>query len=162
LVREALVYPDGNIGEPIASTTSANGFVIFDSNYWDNDANPCTVENFGTGQAPGPHLSYLTTAPINLTGFANVVLEFEQYIRYYLGNTGVEISIANGPWEVLYTNILDQGITTENTQTVRMPLPIAAGNQSNVRLRFVYDGLYYFWQIDDIRILQGYANDLID
>lgn len=153
--------PDGNIGEPIASTTSANGFVIFDSNYWDNDANPCTVENFGTGQAPGPHLSYLTTAPINLTGFANVVLEFEQYIRYYLGNTGVEISIANGPWEVLYTNILDQGITTENTQTVRMPLPIAAGNQSNVRLRFVYDGLYYFWQIDDIRILQGYANDLL-
>ena len=153
--------PDGNIGEPIASTTSANGFVIFDSNYWDNDANPCTVENFGTGQAPGPHLSYLTTAPINLTGFANVVLEFEQYIRYYLGNTGVEISIANGPWEVLYTNILDQGITTENTQTIRMPLPIAAGNQSNVRLRFVYDGLYYFWQIDDIRILQGYANDLL-
>jgi hypothetical protein len=28
-------------------------------------------------------------------------------------------------------------------------------------LRFVYDGLYYFWQIDDIRIVQGYANDLL-
>ena len=153
--------PDGNVGEAIASTTSANGFVIFDSNYWDNNLNPCTVDNFGTGQAPGPHLSYLTTSSIDLTGFANVALEFEQYIRYYLGNTRVEISIANGPWEVLYTNILDQGITTQNTQTVRMPLPAAAGNQSNVKLRFVYDGLYYFWQLDDVQLVQGYANDLL-
>lgn len=153
--------PDGNVGEAIASTTAANGFVIFDSNYWDNDLNPCTVDNFGSGQAPGPHLSYLTTASIDLTAFANVVLEFEQYIRYYLGNTRVEISIANGPWEILYTNILEQGITTPNTQTVRMPLPAAAGNQSNVKLRFVYDGLYYFWQLDDIRLIQGYANDLL-
>ena len=135
--------------------------MIFDSNYWDNNLNPCTVDNFGTGQAPGPHLSYLTTPSIDLTGFPSAVLEFEQYIRYYLGNTRVEISIANGPWEVLYTNVLDQGITTQNTQTVRMPLPAAAGNQSNVKLRFVYDGLYYFWQIDDVRILQGFANDLI-
>lgn len=153
--------PTGIVGEPIASTTAANGFVIFDSNYWDNNLNPCTVNNFGTGQAPGPHLSYLTTSSIDLTGFANVVLEFEQYIRYYLGNTRVEISIANGPWEVLYSNTLDQGITTENTQTVRMPLPTAAGNQSNVKLRFVYDGLYYFWQLDDLRIVQGFANDLL-
>ena len=145
----------------MTSTTAANGFVIFDSNYWDNNLNPCTVENFGTGQAPGPHLSYLTTSPIDLSGFPYAVLEFEQYIRYYLGNTRVEISIANGPWEVLYTNILDQGITTANTQTVRMPLPAAAGNQSNVKLRFVYDGLYYFWQLDDIRIVQGFANDLL-
>lgn len=153
--------PDGNVGEAIASSTSANGFIIFDSNYWDNDANPCTVDNFGSGQAPGPHLSSLTTASIDLTGYANTALVFEQYIRYYLGNTRVEISIANGPWEVLYTNILEQGITTPNTQTVRMPLPTAAGNQTNVKLRFVYDGLYYFWQIDDIRIVQGFANDLL-
>jgi hypothetical protein len=149
------------VGEAMTSSTASNGFVIFDSNYWDNNLNPCTVDNFGTGQAPGPHLSYLTTPSINLSGFPNSVLEFEQYIRYYLGNTRVEISIANGPWEVLYTNILDQGITTQNTQTVRMPLPASAGNQSNVKLRFVYDGLYYFWQLDDIRIVQGYANDLI-
>jgi hypothetical protein len=149
------------VGEAMTSSTASNGFVIFDSNYWDNNLNPCTVDNFGTGQAPGPHLSYLTTPSINLTGFPNSVLEFEQYIRYYLGNTRVEISIANGPWEVLYTNILDQGITTQNAQTVRMPLPASAGNQSDVKLRFAYDGLYYFWQLDDIRIVQGYANDLI-
>lgn len=153
--------PNGNVGEAITSSTASNGFVIFDSNYWDNNLNPCTVDNFGTGQAPGPHLTYLTTPSIDLTGFPNAVLEFEQYIRYYLGNTRVEISIANGPWEVLYANVLEQGITTQNTQKVRMPLPATAGNQSNVKLRFVYDGLYYFWQMDDVRILQGFANDLI-
>ena len=153
--------PNGNVGEAITSSSASNGFVIFDSNYWDNNLNPCTVDNFGTGQAPGPHLSYLTTPSINLSGFPNSVLEFEQYIRYYLGNTRVEISVANGPWEVLHTNVLEQGITTQNTQKVRMPLPATAGNQSNVKLRFVYDGLYYFWQMDDVRILQGFANDLI-
>lgn len=153
--------PNENVGEYINSATSTNGFIIFDSNYWDNNENPCTIENFGSGQAPGPHLAYLTTEAIDLTGYSNSVLEFEQYIRYYLGDTRVEISIANGPWEVLYTNLLDQGITTPNTQTVRMPLPAAAGNQSNVKLRFVYDGLYYFWQLDDIRLIQGYANDLL-
>ncbi len=153
--------PNGNVGEAITSSSASNGFVIFDSNYWDNNLNPCTVDNFGTGQAPGPHLSYLTTPSIDLTGFPSAVLEFEQYIRYYLGNTRVEISIANGPWEVLYTNVLDQGITTQNAQTIRMPLPATAGNQSNVKLRFVYDGLYYFWQMDDVRILQGFENDLI-
>ena len=153
--------PNGNVGEAITSSSASNGFVIFDSNYWDNNLNPCTVDNFGTGQAPGPHLTYLTTPSIDLTGFPNAVLEFEQYIRYYLGNTRVEISVANGPWEVLHTNVLEQGITTQNTQKVRMPLPATAGNQSNVKLRFVYDGLYYFWQMDDVRILQGFANDLI-
>ena len=38
------------IGEAIQSTTSSNGFIIFDSNYWDNDALPCTPENMGTSQ----------------------------------------------------------------------------------------------------------------
>jgi hypothetical protein len=29
-----------------------------------------------------------------------------------------------------------------------------------VRIRFVFDGLYYFWQLDDIKIIDTYSNDL--
>lgn len=153
--------PEGLTGEPIASTTTENGFILFDSNYWDNNANPCTAQYFGTGMAPGPHNASITTSSINLTGHANVALQFEQYARYYTGETGVEISIDNGPWNTLYTNTFDQGLTTENVLLVRVPLPATAGNSTNVRLRFVYNGLYYFWQIDDIELIDIFANDLL-
>ncbi|MFM7770278.1 MAG: hypothetical protein ACKO8Q_06935, partial [Bacteroidota bacterium] len=153
--------PNGTTGEAIASATSADGFIIFDSNYWDNDANPCTAQYFGSGQAPGPHYATLTTSSIDLTGHANVALQFEQYARYYAGETSVEISIDNGPWNILFSNVFDQGLTTENTILVRAPLPSAAGNSTNVKLRFVYNGLYYFWQIDDIELIDIYANDIL-
>jgi hypothetical protein len=153
--------PDGLTGEPIASSSSANGFLIFDSNYWDNDQNPCTAQYFGSGLAPGPHNASITTGSINLSGHPNVALQFEQYARYYSGETSVEISINGGAWNTLYTNNFDQGLTTENTLFVRVPLPAEAGNSSDVRLKFVYNGLYYFWQIDDLEIIDIFANDVL-
>lgn len=153
--------PEGLTGEPIASATTENGFIIFDSNYWDNNANPCTAQYFGTGMAPGPHSASITTSTIDLSGHANVALQFEQYARYYTGETGVEISIDNGPWNTLFTNTFDQGLTTNNALSVRVPLPAAAGNSANVKLRFIYNGLYYFWQIDDIELIDIFANDLL-
>jgi hypothetical protein len=153
--------PDGLTGEPIASSSSANGFLIFDSNYWDNDQNPCTALYFGSGLAPGPHNASITTGSINLSGHPNVALQFEQYARYYSGETSVEISINGGAWNTLYTNNFDQGLTTENTLFVRVPLPAEAGNSSDVRLKFVYNGLYYFWQIDDLEIIDIFANDVL-
>lgn len=152
---------EGTVGTPIASSTAANGFVIFDSNYWDNDANPCTVQNFGSGQAPGPHLAELTTASINCSGHTHVALQFEQYIRYYMGETSVQMSVNGGAFTTVYTNVLEQGLTTENPVLVRIPLPAEAGNATDLRLRFVYNGLYYFWQIDDIKLLDNYDRDLV-
>lgn len=152
---------EGTVGTPIASSTAANGFIIFDSNYWDNDANPCTVENFGSGQAPGPHYSELTTASINCSGHTHVALQFEQYIRYYMGETSVQMSINGGAFTTVYTNVLEQGLTTENPVLVRVPLPAEAGNATDLRLRFVYNGLYYFWQIDDIKLFDNYDRDLV-
>jgi Secretion system C-terminal sorting domain len=152
---------EGTVGPPIASTTADNGFIIFDSNYWDNDTNPCTVENFGSGQAPGPHLAQLTTASINCSGHTHVALQFEQYIRYYLGETSVEMSVNGGAFTTVYTNVLEQGMTTVNPMLVRVPLPAEAGNTSDLKLRFVYNGLYYFWQIDDIKLIDNYDRDLV-
>jgi hypothetical protein len=152
---------EGTVGTPISSTTADNGFILFDSNYWDNDANPCTVENFGSGQAPGPHLAQLTTASINCSGHTHVALQFEQYIRYYLGETSVEMSVNGGAFTTVYTNVLEQGLTTVNPMVVRVPLPAEAGNATDLKLRFVYNGLYYFWQIDDIKLIDNYDRDLV-
>ena len=148
------------IGEAIQSTTSSNGFIIFDSNYWDNDALPCTPENMGTGPAPGPHLAYLTTPSIDLTGVDYGVFQFEQYVRYYTGATTVEMSIGQGTWTNIFTNTVPMGGTSINPMVIRIPLPANAMNNSDVRFRFKYDGLYYFWQLDDIAVIQVPANDL--
>ncbi len=147
-------------GEAIQSSTSTNGFIIFDSNYWDNDALPCTADNMGTGPAPGPHNAQLTTPSIDLTGVDYAVLQFEQFLRYYTGNTSVEMSVAQGAWTTLYTNSIPMGGTSINPMVIRIPLPSTATNASDVRFRFNYNGLYYFWQLDDIAVIEVPANDL--
>ncbi|MEM9024635.1 MAG: hypothetical protein AAGB22_12890, partial [Bacteroidota bacterium] len=43
-------------GAPIASTSAANGFVIFDSDFQDNGGDG---NNIGGGVAPTPHLGWL-------------------------------------------------------------------------------------------------------
>ena len=61
---EALAQPPNNVigskgayagtQDPIASPTAANGFMIFDSDYLDNDG---VAGDFGSGNSPTPHQS---------------------------------------------------------------------------------------------------------
>ena len=146
-------------GAPIQSETSSNGFIIFDSNYWDNNANPCTPDFIGTGPVPGPHYATLETPSINLSAVTYAAFELEQYIRFYQGNTSIQMSINQGPWSTFFTNTIALGGSSANPMHLRIPIP-AASNQADVRFRFVYDGLYYFWQIDDVRVIEVAANDL--
>ncbi len=148
------------MGEPMNSTTQSNGFIIFDSNYWDNDALPCVPANFGTGPVPGPHLAQLTTPSIDLSNVQHAAFEWEQYVRFYQGNTRVEVSVNQGNWSLLYTNIIPLASSSDNAENKRIYLGSNICGNSDVRFRFVYEGLYYFWMLDDIRVVQVSANDL--
>ncbi len=146
-------------GPALNSASSNNGFIIFDSNYWDNNANPCAPEYFGTGPVPGPHYASLTTPSIDLTTADYAAIELDQYVRFYQGNTYIQMSVNQGNWSTFFTNSVPLGASSDNAMHLRIPIPGAA-NQSDVRFRFVYDGLYYFWQLDDIKVVQIAANDL--
>ncbi len=146
-------------GAPIQSETASNGFIIFDSNYWDNNANPCTPSFFGTGPVPGPHYATLETPSIDLSAVSYAAFEMDQYVRFYQGNTSIQMSVNQGPWSTFFTNSIATGGSSANPMHLRIPIP-AASNQADVRFRFVYDGLYYFWQIDDVRVIEVAANDL--
>jgi hypothetical protein len=150
----------GGAGAPIQSPTWTNGFMIFDSNYWDNEVNPCAPEYFGTGLAPGPHFATLTTPTFDLSGYTYVGLNFHQYYKKFEGTTRVEMSVANGPWTIMYESDLVSGGETALDENTRVPLGNGAAGQSNVKLRFVFEGLYYFWMIDDVEVLQLDANDM--
>ncbi|MFM9986366.1 MAG: hypothetical protein ACKVOK_14095, partial [Flavobacteriales bacterium] len=150
---------EGTTGAVLLSPTWSNGFVIFDSNWWDNPDNPCTDENIGTGPAPGPHLATLTTSSINLVGYLDVALRFNQYRKNYQATMRVEISANNGPWYSIFDNSTTD-VTSALNMVVQIPISAYAGNQNNVKFRFVFDGLYYFWQLDDICVVDIPANDL--
>ena len=146
-------------GQQILSNTWQNGFIIFDSNYWDNDSLPCSEENFGTGEAPGPHIATLTTAPIDLTNYGNVALSFRHYLNQYTGNARIEITNDGVNWYPIYTAPSTPNPTMPNDSVVIQISPLA-GFQSLVQFRFIFEGMYYYWQIDDIQIIETHIHDV--
>lgn len=148
------------VAERIESESVDNGFIIFDASFWDNPNLPCNTTNIGSGPAPGPHLATLTVPSIDLTGVMFPALDFHQYYRNFQSVTRVEMSVNGGEWELMYQSTLAQGAVTPRDLKTRIILGSAAANQADVRLRFVFDGQYYYWMIDDIAIVNLYENDM--
>lgn len=160
---------------PIASPTASNGFVIFDSDYYDNGGTagafgsgpyPC---NSITGGSPTGHVGTLTTDSIDCSMYSDVSILFNSFYREYTGIAKVAFSIDGG---VTFTDTVEvhpgievNEVTTNDYQVmIRMPFNIA-GNP-NVKIQFIYDGTvlystyngYYFWQIDDIQLMETPAH----
>ncbi len=146
---------------PVQSATAANGFVIFDSDFLDNAG---IAGNFGNGIGAAPHLANLTTPSINLTGYTEVDIQFTQYYRRFAGPTGQGVPATyldfstNGGTTWPYSVTLNAGIAvnsaTPTADVVAVPLPVGVANQSNVKIRFRFEGDYYFWMIDDIQLIE--------
>lgn len=150
-------------GTPIASPTANNGFIIFDSDYLDNGGVSSTP---GQGPAPAPHVGTLTTPTINLTGNNNVELSFTSYHRYFEGRALIAFSTDGGTtWPDTLAAHLGIAVNAATATNAYVALNVSSiiGNQSNVKLRFIYDGVYddpaatgnggyYFWMIDDIEL----------
>ena len=146
-------------GQQILSPSWQNGFMIFDSNYWDNDSLPCSEENFGTGIAPGPHLAVLTTPPIDLSTFGNIALTFHHYLNTYSANARVDITTDGINWYPIYTAPATPNPTTP-IDSVIIQISSQAAFQPLVQFRFVFEGMYYYWQLDDIKIIETNINDI--
>lgn len=158
--RGSCVDVDLPYGDPIASPTADNGFIIFDSNFWDDNIGPCG--NFGVGEVPGPHFTMLTTDYIDLTGYSSVGMRLNQYMKNYQAQTRIEYSINDGEWALLWENEVAQfSGETEKDAFVRFNVSNELGEQSNIRLRFVFEGNYYFWMIDDVSIFEIFENNLV-
>ena len=76
--------------DPIASATVSNGFIIFDSDYYDNGGTPGA---FGSGMYPCPHVGELKTDMIDLSAYADVTLKFNSYYRTFAGQVFVDFYI---------------------------------------------------------------------
>jgi len=145
----------------IDSETRTNGFVIFDSNYWDDPNGPCGT-GFGSGADPAPHNSSLTTTSFNFTGKSVVVMNFQQRFRYHIVTAAqVQLSIAGGAFFTVHSNPTTTGSQSPAVQYVNVNISQWAANQSDVRVRFLFQGVYYYWQIDDLVFYSPNNNDLL-
>lgn len=146
----------GNL--PLASETQANGFMIFDSNYWDDPGTSCGAA-FGQGPAPAPHDVSMVTESFDFTGQTSVVLTFQQQYRHFQASTTIEISSDNGTtWTNVSTN---SGSISPNVEWKTINLSAIAANAPSIKIRFHFTGTYYWWQIDDVYLYSANDNDLL-
>lgn len=138
------------------SVSQSNGFMIFDSNYWDDNDNQCG--GFGTGPDPGPHTAWLISNSFSLTGVTGAVVTYQQQFRNYSSTVKVQYSINGGTsWVDMLTQSDFPGATAEWKSAT---FPAGAIGQANVKLRFLYSGSYYHWAIDDITVFKPSINNL--
>ena len=157
--RSTLGYSQGAFWggrNPISSPSQANGVAIFDSGFLDNNGNS---NGFGTGTSPSSHKGELISPRIDLTGNTDVPLSvkfFSFYRNFEINELSVSFSTDDG---TTWGNSIDyRTLQTELTQgfiTLDLPFNSTQGvtNLTQCRIKFTFDGSYYFAIIDDITIL---------
>ncbi|MBL4656579.1 MAG: choice-of-anchor J domain-containing protein [Flavobacteriales bacterium] len=127
---------------PMQSTTAANGYMLFDSDFL------CSTNQD----------AYFYTVPIDLSGQANVRLEFEQYYRDWTSSTTwVSLSTNGITWTDYEINAgFASNQITANTELIVMDISADVGGSSTAYIKFTYtsptSGCDYAWMIDDIKV----------
>ena len=139
---------------PIASTTAANGFALFDSDLY------CS----------GDQSAYLQTAnSFDCSSFSGVIVRFEQFYRKYTDETFVEVSTDGSTWTKFEVNEgLSTNASTANPAAGFVNISSVAANEPTVWIRFYFlsgvansgDGCDFAWMIDDVIVQKKPENDL--
>lgn len=143
----------------IASPSVANGAMVFDSDFYDNAG---TAGNFGAGVAPGAQIGELISPTFSCAGKTSVWLKFNQYFRNYKATPKVAVSADGGAtWKTPITlngNIALNASTTTDSE-ILLDLSADAAGYANVKIKFIWEGEYYFWIVDDVYVLESTPAD---
>lgn len=143
----------------IGSASVDNGAAIFNSDFLDNGGNQ---GQFGSGSAPSPHSGSLISPSFSCEGHSSVVVMFTQYFRVFDAITTVGVSIDGGTtWteDTLNTDLV-LNFDTEVDELQLVDFSDVAAGQSDVRIKFTFDGDYYFWIIDDVSVIEKPAYNI--
>ncbi|MBP7515578.1 MAG: T9SS type A sorting domain-containing protein [Flavobacteriales bacterium] len=152
----------------IASSTSDDGYAMYDSDLGANQDG-----------ADYEKAELSTVAPIDLSAYPNVILEFQtMYRRYSNEQTYVVITtdplnwpqvpsdtatvdLPVGIYPVWYPGELSSGVPVPNPTIKRVNISDAAGGQSTVYVRFLFYGIWgYTWYVDDVNIFEQLPYDV--
>jgi hypothetical protein len=143
-------------GLPVVSSPSQpNGIAIFDSDFLDNGG---AIGCFGCGISRSPHKGELISPRIDLTGYTNSYIDvsFYSYYRdFNINELSVSFSTDDGTtWGTAIDYRTLQADLIEGMITVQLPNSTLTGvsNLTQCRIKFTFDGDYYFAIIDDITL----------
>ena len=142
----------------IGSPSAANGAAIFNSDFLDNAG---VQGNFAKGPSPSPQAAELWSPIINATGKDGLVLVFNQYFRKFDTDlTAVTWSEDGGTtWKDTLNIIenesvlLNQEINSQVAIKLKSNRGVLSKGTANFRIKFLFRGEYYFWIIDDVKLI---------
>lgn len=156
------------IAPAIQSPTVANGSMVFNADFY-------TTQGNNTNVPPGPpyvpYICHLTSPNIDLSAVtAPVSLQFNQFLRFLNVSSG-----APGNFRASVTWSTDNGLTWAapvnagdgqnvnqygaNNAEKTIPIPGVQGS-ANFLLRFTWSSDFYFWVLDDIKLLERPPHDM--
>jgi Secretion system C-terminal sorting domain len=141
----------------IESTTAANGFALFDSDFLCGGSQQAWVMN---------------AAPIDLSGYPGAVLEFEQFFTRFRGDCFVDVSVNGTDWTEFEVNAeINVNASTPNPELTTVNISSVVANQATVWIRFRYfstvavhgpgSGCDYAWMVDDVALLELEPYELV-
>ncbi|HEX4886453.1 MAG TPA: T9SS type A sorting domain-containing protein [Luteibaculaceae bacterium] len=141
--------PSGPFAIDGIQSTSGGNFGLFDSDAL------CSNNQLANLQVANP---------IDLSPYAAVSLQFEEFYRRFQDKTYIEVSNDGGTtwvkYEVNKTLAVNQAVANNPTIVVVDITPTAAG-QAAVLFRFRYEGgCDYAWMVDDVKIIETPANNI--
>ncbi len=147
---------------PISSPSQVNGVALFDSDFLDNAGTPGA---FGTGTSPSVHRGELISPRIDLTGYTDSALTvqfFTWYRDFQQTELSVSISVDDGQtWvETADFRAAVPNLTEDFARILLANATAGAVTLSQCRIRFTFDGDYYFAIVDDITIETSPAYDI--
>lgn len=100
----------------------------------------------------------------SLASVTGVVVTWQQYFRRFQETHKVEVSNDSTTWTEIYNSSVSIPVNTtiSNPTTVKRNITSIAAGQTNVWIRFHYQGAWdWFWAVDDITIQDPPGNDLV-
>ncbi|MCC6599754.1 MAG: T9SS type A sorting domain-containing protein [Crocinitomicaceae bacterium] len=144
------------------SPTKANGWVIFDADFYNTPASSGVEDVHGWLQAPA----------LDCSALSSVIVEYYQTFRYCCYSVSpltLEVSTDNGTTWVVYPahgNFIESAnALSANPLLTKVDISCAAAGESNVLVRWGFnlsehEGYsHYFWGIDDISIYENTVAD---
>ena len=147
-------------GVAIQTATSCNGFIVMDSDFLDNTGN----QAFGSGVCPADCVGSLISPTIDLTAIpdlSGLFIEIDQQTRQFQSTYQVILSKNGGvTWpDTLEVNGEFEVNSAHFSETLRIPAP-GYENANSITMQFRYIGNYYYWAIDDVRLVNEAISDM--
>jgi hypothetical protein len=146
-------------GQILTSRTMCNGAMVFNSEFYDNGG---IAGNFGNGVCPALQEGHLISPIIDISAYDvnGVSLVFHQNLRQFQSQYYVDYSLDGGQsWTEIEINTTVEVNSPHINEEIRVPLSGAEGS-TTLQVRFRILGYYYYWVIDDVRLIERECNNL--